>query len=242
MLNHNCGKGHYAKEENEMLYFFGVLIGFGILSTNPLFLSLSLTFWKQVVSTEELTNESDLYLQDQYSWQMLQGIRKAAKSVTDEEFEETCGQKFVMNVSGTPNEDEQEIELCTDGRRRQLTRKNAEEFIKLTVRMLLNRSSVQMAKVREGIEFVCGNKIPYVLSWRYAEERCVGKQTTDIEYLKRHTKYESHLSSKDSKCRKWFWEIMEEMAEEDRQLYLRFVNGQGKLPINLASLDYQHTL
>jgi hypothetical protein len=141
-------------------------------------------------------------------------------------------------VSGTPAEDEKPIELCTDGSRRQLTRKNSEEFIKLTVRMLLNRASAQMVKVREGIEFVCGNKIPYVLSWRYAEERCVGKQTTDIAYLKRHTKYESHLYSEDSKCRKWFWEIMEEMAEEDRQLYLRFVNGQAKLPINLAALSY----
>jgi hypothetical protein len=68
LLSHMCGMGQYAKEENEMLYFFGVLIGFGILSTNPLFLSMSPTFWKQVVSTEELTTEADLLNQDQYSW------------------------------------------------------------------------------------------------------------------------------------------------------------------------------
>jgi len=89
-----------------------------------------------------------------------------------------------------------------------------------------------MHEVRKGIEFVCGDKIPFELSWRYAEERCVGKQTTDIAYLKRQTKYCDHLVASDSKCKKWFWEILEDMAEEDRQLYLRF-NGQAKLPINM---------
>merc|ERR1719272_1428669 len=138
MLNHNCGKGHYAKEENEMLYFFGVLVGFGILSTNPLFLSLSPTFWKQVVSHTELTSESDLFYMDQYSWQMLQGIRKAARNCSDEDFEDACGQKFVLNVSSDSPEDKV-IELCTDGQKRQLTRHNSEEFIELTVRRLLNR-------------------------------------------------------------------------------------------------------
>jgi len=54
------------------------------------------------------------------------------------------------------------------------------------------------------------------LSWRYAEERCIGKQTTDLRYLKRYTKYESHLRSEESRNRKWFWEILEEMSEEDR--------------------------
>jgi len=67
-LNHECGNGVHARGENEMLYFFGVLVGFGILSTNPLFLSLSPTFWKQVVSQTELTSEADLFHMDQYSW------------------------------------------------------------------------------------------------------------------------------------------------------------------------------
>lgn len=97
---------------------------------------------------------------------------------------------------------------------------------------------MQMAKVREGIEFVCGSKLFSVLSWRYAEERCVGKQTTNIEYLKQYTRHKGHFSSNDSKTRKWFWEIMEEMSEEDRQLYLRFVNGQSKLGTNMKDLRY----
>jgi len=67
-LNHHCGKGQYAKQEMEMLYFFGVLIGYGILSTNPLPLYLHSTFWKQVTGIHELNDEADLFNSDKYSW------------------------------------------------------------------------------------------------------------------------------------------------------------------------------
>lgn len=99
-----------------------------------------------------------------------------------------------------------------------------------------------MAKVREGIEFICGGALPYSLSWGYCEERVVGKTDTDVDYLKRFTDYENHFCDAQSKCKAWFWEIMHEMTEEDRQLYLRFVNGQSKLPSDMKSLAYKHTL
>jgi hypothetical protein len=99
-----------------------------------------------------------------------------------------------------------------------------------------------MAKVKEGIEFICGRKLLDALSWRYAEERCIGKHFIDIEYLKRFTKHESHFEAQDSEMRKWFWEIFEEMDEEDRVLYLRFVNGQGKLSTDMSKLRYKHAL
>jgi len=51
-----------------MLYFFGVLIGYGILSTNPLPLYLHSTFWKQVTGIHELNDEADLFNSDKYSW------------------------------------------------------------------------------------------------------------------------------------------------------------------------------
>jgi hypothetical protein len=62
----------------EMLYFFGVLIGYGILSTNPLGLRLHPMFWKQVVDMKELTDEADLFYSNKFEWQNLQNIRKAA--------------------------------------------------------------------------------------------------------------------------------------------------------------------
>lgn len=31
---------------------------------------------------------------------------------------------------------------------------------------------------------------------------------------------------------KWFWEVLTEMEEEDKQKYLKFVNSRSKLPTN----------
>ena len=30
----------------------------------------------------------------------------------------------------------------------------------------------------------------------------------------------------------WFWEVLKEMDEDDKQKYLKFVNGRAKLPAN----------
>ena len=60
VLNPNCGKGEYAKEEQEMLYFFGVLIGYAILSTQVMELPMHPIFWKKVVGYQHLTSEADL--------------------------------------------------------------------------------------------------------------------------------------------------------------------------------------
>lgn len=103
VLNHNCGFGEYAREETEMLYFFGILIGYGILSCNPLPLNLHPIFWKSVLSSEELNDGADLRLLDKYSWQML--------NTTEEKFAETFEeQKFTLI-----GENEKVIELCPGG-------------------------------------------------------------------------------------------------------------------------------
>ena len=159
--------------------------------------------------------------------------------MTDEEFAVYFDYKFILNGEEECNN---VIELCPGGLDRTLNRLNAEEYITLTVKAMLYRADPQMAKVREGIEFITGAKLLSALSWRYAEERCIGKYETDIDYLKKYTKYSSHFSKADSKTRKWFWEIFEEMSEEDRQLYLRFINGQSKLPTDMSKLRYQHEL
>jgi hypothetical protein len=99
-----------------------------------------------------------------------------------------------------------------------------------------------MEKIREGIIFITGEKLLSALSWRYAEERACGKHFTDLEYLKKFTNYEGIFHNAEGQERKWFWEILEEMDEEDRQLYLRFVNGQSKLATDLSALSYKHKL
>jgi hypothetical protein len=95
-----------------------------------------------------------------------------------------------------------------------------------------------MAQVQKGIEFIATKKLVENLSWRYAEERCCGKVTVDPEYLKRFTSYKDHCALENSLIKQWFWEILQEMPQSDRSLYIRFVLGSKRLPVDLSALQY----
>ena len=41
---------------------------------------------------------------------------------------------------------------------------------------------------------------------------------------------------------KMFWEVMKTLTEEEKTLYLKFVWGRSRLPVNLASLSRKHQL
>jgi hypothetical protein len=75
ILNPTCGTGKYAEKEKEMLYFFGVIIGYCILSTNPVSLTMHPSFWKNVIGIEYLTDESDLATMDQTSHNIIRDLR-----------------------------------------------------------------------------------------------------------------------------------------------------------------------
>jgi hypothetical protein len=140
ILNPDCGKGEYSTQELDMLFYFGVLIGFAMRTTNPMPLNLHPLFWKQVVDLDYQVTESDLFYTNQYSWRMLTDIRKATHAYTDEEFEEAMDQTFVFATRNPDGSDGEEIELCAGGKQRRLTRSNTEEFISLTVQIMLNRA------------------------------------------------------------------------------------------------------
>ena len=72
--------------------------------------------------------------------EMLTDIRKATNAYTDEEFEEAMDQTFVFSARNPDGSEGEEIELCAGGKQRRLTRSNTEEFISLTVRIILNRT------------------------------------------------------------------------------------------------------
>lgn len=57
-----------------------------------------------------------------------------------------------------------------------------------------------------------------------------GKSEVDIDLLKRHTKYggdkKTVILTEDSRRIKWFWEVLREFSEEDKQKFIKFCWGQ----------------
>ena len=79
-----------------------------------------------------------------------------------------------------------------------------------------------------------------MLDWEEIEIRAVGEKTVDIEKLKKITDYES--CSETTPIIKLFWEVFEEMSEENKALYLKYVWGRQRLPSDLSNLRYRHTI
>jgi len=60
-----------------------------------------------------------------------------------------------------------------------------------------------------------------------------GKRDIDIEYLKANTRYRPPMKVND-KTVEMMWRVLESFNSEQRQMFLRFVWGQSRLPYNPA--------
>lgn len=60
----------------------------------------------------------------------------------------------------------------------------------------------------------------------------MGEPFIDMNILRKYTNNESNNSQQ---VIDWFWEVLNEMDEDDKQKYLKFVNGRAKLPTNPAA-------
>ena len=67
----------------------------------------------------------------------------------------------------------------------------------------------------------------------------------DVELLKSFTSYSGYFSNPDEQRKeilKWFWEVLEEMSNEDRRKYWKFVNGSSKLSLNFRDQEEKHKI
>lgn len=70
----------------KMFKYFGALLGFSILTKQPLTINMVPFFWKQIQGQTAMTLE-DLNSLDSYSFQMLNNMRQYSGFLSDEEFE-----------------------------------------------------------------------------------------------------------------------------------------------------------
>jgi other hect domain ubiquitin protein ligase E3 len=73
-----------------------------------------------------------------------------------------------------------------------------------------------------------------------------GKSTVDIDLLKRHTRYgggdkSGAALSEESPLIVWFWEVLSEFTEEEKQKFVKFCWGQQRLPANDEEFERRQT-
>jgi hypothetical protein len=117
----------------------------------------------------------------------------------------------------------EDVELIENGSKIVVTKDNLKSYIyALLYHRLFLGIHEQMAAIRAGLDSV----IPLLLFRMFSPEELMnlfcGKLQIDIKLLRGKTKYEK---KENNPLVEWFWEILEEMTDEERSKLLLFATG-----------------
>lgn len=134
----------------------------------------------------------------------------------------------------------EEVELCKDGQAQRVTKTNIEEFIALVIKARFSEATEQIKAIQQGIDKVFMGNLGSIcyLTPDAVEARACGAKEIDMDRLKSITVYSSCDENHELVQR--FWRVFEAWTHEERGLYLKFIWGRNRLPVDLTKLENKH--
>eukprot|EP00817_Percolomonadidae_sp_ATCC50343_P004585 CAMPEP_0117432450 /NCGR_PEP_ID=MMETSP0758-20121206/11934_1 /TAXON_ID=63605 /ORGANISM="Percolomonas cosmopolitus, Strain AE-1 (ATCC 50343)" /LENGTH=1620 /DNA_ID=CAMNT_0005222371 /DNA_START=1141 /DNA_END=6003 /DNA_ORIENTATION=+ len=213
--------------------FVGVLLGVGLITKNELPLDFSSIFWKGL--SKEKVDRSDFQAFDTQVYNSIQSIRHIDKEGIDED---SFDDMMLADNFTTQSTAGYMIPLCEDGENRKVTFANREEYCNLVEEFRIKECDSMIQSIREGLHSLVHPRYFSLFSWSEIEHLCTGSPDIDLDVLKKHTVYEGYNAK--SREIKYFWKVLEEFTKEQRSMYLRFVWGRSRLPIDESA--YTHPM
>ncbi|XP_061183765.1 E3 ubiquitin-protein ligase HERC2-like isoform X1 [Saccostrea echinata] len=201
-----------------MFKFLGVLFGIAIRSGSPLSLNIAEPVWKQVAGMP--LSLSDLAEIDK---DCVPGLI-CIKDLTDEKL-----QAVEMPFS-IPSSSGQEVQLSA--KYSKITPANKVEYIKQAINYRLHEFDDQVRWVREGMSKVIPVPLLSLFTGLELETMVCGSPDIPLYLLKSVATYKG--VDANAPLVTWFWEVMEELSNNERSLFLRFVWGRTRLPRSIA--------
>ncbi|KAF6729287.1 putative E3 ubiquitin-protein ligase HECTD4 [Oryzias melastigma] len=251
----NRNKGKYiltpcpiSYAEEQLLHFFGQLLGIAIRADVPLPLDLLGSFWKGLVG-EPLDPEQDLQEADVLTYNYV----KKFENVADEsELEALCAEISSQHHSGESPESPsrpcctftyytmtgEEVELCQGGRSFTVSWENKDVYARavrsLRLRELQNLEC--MTAVRAGLGSIIPMQLLTMLSPLEIELRTCGLPYINLEFLKAHTMYQVGLMETDQHI-EFFWTALEMFTQEELCKFIKFACNQERIPFTCPCKD-----
>lgn len=208
----------------QKLKMFGFFLGWSIAAIGALSLELPMPFWKRLCQGPTYVYSlEDLFEMDKYRKQLLDQIIDTADSVSEEDFLAGYEGTFFQADFGDGNI----VDLCENGAEKQLTKGNAREYVQSYLEKFTQRDQPQFQLIYDCIQFVVGKRMMLFMTPQILAKRAVAPQIISISALKASTDTDNEKLRPELKT--WFWEIMEEMSNDDRQLFLKFTCGRTRL-------------
>uniref|UniRef100_A0A8W8L1M9 HECT-type E3 ubiquitin transferase n=1 Tax=Magallana gigas TaxID=29159 RepID=A0A8W8L1M9_MAGGI len=201
-----------------MFKFLGMLFGIAIRTGSPLSLNIAEPVWKQVAGMP--LSVSDLAEIDKDCVPGLIYI----KDLTDDKLQ-TVDMPFSI-----PSSSGQEVQLSS--KHSKITPANKMEYIKQAINYRLHEFDDQVKWVREGMSKVIPVPLLSLFTGLELETMVCGSPDIPLYLLKSVATYKGVDATAPLVI--WFWEVMEELSDNERSLFLRFVWGRTRLPRSIA--------
>jgi len=235
----------------ELMQFFGKLTGTAVRQNLNLGLDFSALQWRSLVrlplTTAVLQTVDEavckfideivrvgLEWEDRFFMELGSELRGEGVPTEEEEFLAHTPEEWAEYNFSTYLPDGTKVPLLPGGEDQPITLGNWREFVKCLERCRLQESSVMFKAFRDGLSAVLPLELLPLFTPSELEQLVSGTSTVDVALLRQCTEYED--LAPDSPTVSNFWRVLEDMSDEERTLFLRFVWARSRMPS--SALDF----
>ena len=230
----------------ELMQFLGKLIGMAVRHNITLGLTASTLLWRPLV--KQSLGKFHLETVDTLISNQVSEVEKLGLEL--EEKARVSGAALADNfqpeewrdlVFATYLSDGTRLPLIPRGEDVGVTMSNWKQYVAFVERARLREGALMFKVLRDGLSTVLPTELLPLFTAVELEQLICGNSTVDVQLLQQCTEYEDGLTP-DTQLVVNFWEILTEMSNEERTLFLRFVWARSRMPASLSELSMNFKL
>ena len=203
-----------------LIYFLGILMGVAIRTNKPIAINLAPIVWKLLSLAQ--VGLSDIQDVDYLYAKSLENLKKF--EVSEGNFKEAIPHETFLGTSFSGHR----VPLCPKGEALTLSHSNKNLFVDLAFEQRLREMIPVANLVRQGMCEIVPIPIIDLMPISALENLVSGQPKISVDALKQVARYRN--SEICGVLIDWFWEILDEMSEDDKVLFMIFVSGRSRLP------------
>ncbi|CAB1455246.1 unnamed protein product [Pleuronectes platessa] len=208
-----------ATHDHHRYFLFGVLCGLALHNQCIIYLPFSMALFKKLLGVKP--SLEDLM---EFSPDVGKSLLSILEEYGDKELE-SLGLDFLISWDGT------DVDLDPTNPEKTVTSQNKKEFVDAYVNHVFNTSVESVfLEFKRGFYTVYDRDLLKVLRPKELQEVLQGKDFCDWKTLKQNTLYEPPYHV-DHPNMQMFWEVFDELTEDQKKKLLWFVTGFERLPI-----------
>jgi len=229
----------------ELMQFFGKTVGTAVRHNLNLALNFSLMLWRPL--SRLLVTEGHLEAIDTLIVSNLKEVTKLGLELESR----MLSTKGDLDGSNRPDEwidltfsthlpDGTRWSLIPGGSEIAVTLGNWRDYIRLMEECHLQQSAAMFKVFKDGLSAVVPVELFALFTAHELEQLVSGNSQVDVDFIRRCTEYED--ISPDSDAVRYFWEVLNEMDNDERTEFLRFVWARSRLPVSAQELSINFKL